>query len=78
MTKSFVSLILRHKIGADRNKNDCMFLATEMLDMLSQISKPFNHLAIKEQTAICFGINLLATATLEHSFKMTTNMHNTL
>jgi len=55
-----------------------MSLATEMLDMLSQISKPFNHLAIKEQTVTCFGINVLPTVTLEHSFKMSTNVHNAL
>lgn len=61
MTTLFVIPILKHKIGADCSKNYCMFLAAEMLDMLSQISKPFNHLAIKEETVICSGINLLTT-----------------
>ena len=55
MTTSFITLIF--------NENDCMFLAAEMLDVLSEISKPFNHLAIKKQAVISSGINLLATAT---------------
>jgi len=63
VTTSFITLIFKHKIGADCNENDCMFLAAEMLDVLSEISKPFNHLAIKKQAVISSGINLLATAT---------------
>lgn len=49
MEKSFVILIHRHKIGADHGKNDCLFPATEMLDVLSQTSKPFGH-----QRANCY------------------------
>lgn len=40
-----------------------MFLAAEMLDVLSEISRPFNYLAIKKQAIISSDINLLATAT---------------
>lgn len=63
VTISFIILIFKHKIGADCNKNDCMFLAAEMLDVLSEISRPFNYLAIKKQAIISSDINLLATAT---------------
>lgn len=41
--KSFVIIIRRNKIGADHSKNDCLFPATEMLNELSHISKPFGH-----------------------------------
>lgn len=43
MKKLFVILICRHKAGADHSKNDCLFPATEMLDVLSQTSKPFGR-----------------------------------